>query len=85
MGRSQAYVAPAPSEKSFEDMVQCEVQNNDEHEVRPPTWPPPRIGNQAGDPSMSLRCVRCGTNVIVYSGHATGKIAGVKVVLPKSK
>jgi hypothetical protein len=63
---------------------QCEMENDDTHEVHPTTWPPPRIGTQGGDPSVSLRCVHCGAWLVVYQGHATGEMQGIRVVLPES-
>lgn len=62
---------------------QCEMQEDDTHEVHPTSWPPPRIGNIGGDPSVTLRCVHCGAWVITYAGHATGQMKGVRVVLPE--
>jgi hypothetical protein len=62
---------------------QCEMQSDDTHEVHPTTWPPPRIGNQGGDPSISLQCVYCGAWCIVYKGHYTGELKGIRVVLPE--
>ncbi len=84
MGQRDASALPArPSNKTWDDFVQCEV-DYDEHEVHARTWPPPRLGNQGGDPSISLPCVRCGTNCIVYQGHATGELKGITVVLPEA-
>lgn len=62
---------------------QCEINEDDTHEVRPTTWPPPRLGNLGGDPSLSLQCVHCGAWLVVYSGHATGRLKGIRVVLPE--
>ena len=82
MGQRNASALPAkPEGGTWDTFIQCEVEH-DEHEVHPTTWPPPRTGNIAGDPSMNLVCVRCGTNCPTYVGHATGKIKGIKVVLP---
>ena len=61
---------------------QCEM-NEDHHQVTPTTWPPPRIGTLGGDPSLSLRCDLCGAWLVVYAGHATGRLPGIKVILPQ--
>ena len=93
MGRRQArvvepsqYKYAGNKDEGIRPHEQCETEEPDgKHEVHPTAWPPPRIGNQPGDPSMSLPCVLCGANLIVYKRHATGEMDGVRVVLPEGK
>jgi hypothetical protein len=61
---------------------QCE-QEEDNHVVYPTVWPPQRIGNQGGDPYVSLQCVNCGAWCLVHKGHYTGEMKGIRVVLPE--
>ena len=83
MGQRDPSALPAKQHGgTWDDFIACEVAH-DTHEVHPTVWPPPRLGNQVGDPSMALPCVRCGAISIVYEGHATGQLKGVTVVLPK--
>ena len=82
--RSETALPTRPIAKTWDDFIQCEV-TRDEHEVHPTVWPPPRTGTIAGDPSMALPCVHCGATSIVYKGHATGELRGVRVVLPNEK
>lgn len=93
MGRRAAVpTAPSPFKyagdlnANIRPHEQCETSEPDGcHEVHPTSWPPARIGNQVGDPSMSLQCVLCGCNVIVYAKHARADMDGVRVVLPEGK
>lgn len=85
MGRSAAYKEPPVGDKTWDDFIRCEIENGDKHRVEPKSWPPQRLGRSTEEPSMSLKCVRCGTNVIAYAKHATGQLAGVEVIVPKSK
>ena len=62
---------------------QCEM--NEDHIVRPTSWPPVRKGYEVGEPTMSLQCELCGVNVVVYAGHANGEMEGVKVIVPEVK
>lgn len=65
---------------------QCEMSEPDgKHQVSPTSWPPRRTRGQVDEPSMSLICDLCGTNVIVYAEHATGELDGVRVILPKGE
>ena len=82
-GRRPPRAAQPPKGKTYEDMVACEEAGN--HEVHPATWPPMRTGESTAQPHVSCICVKCGTNLIVYSGHASGDLEGVDVVLPKAK
>lgn len=88
MGQRSASALPTRAlNRTWQDFVQCEV-DHDTHEVHPQVWPPPRVGSVAGVPSMVLSCVRCGTNCIVYAGHAlptglAGHMKGITVVLPE--
>jgi hypothetical protein len=62
---------------------QCEMNEDDTHEVHPTNWPPMRIGNQGGDPHISLQCVHCGAWCLTYAAHADGRMKGIRVVLPE--
>ena len=65
---------------------QCESEEEDgRHQVSPKTWPPTRKGHESGEPSLSLTCDLCGVNLVVYAGHATGELEGVRVLLPEGK
>lgn len=63
---------------------QCEMENDDTHEVHPTVWPPQRVGNQGGTPTVTLQCVHCGAWCIAQREHATGELPGLRVVLPQS-
>ena len=67
---------------TWETFVQCEVEH-DAHEVHPTSWPPRRLSAMDMNPTMALTCVRCGCQCLAEAGHATGDIAGIKVVLPE--
>jgi len=66
----------------YQSVAECE-ENEDQHVVKPSSWPPRRIGNIVGDPSLSLQCQLCAGWVIVYKAHATGELPGVKVIMPE--
>lgn len=57
----------APRFKTADDVIQCEEQGK--HRVSPNMWPPPASGLEKDNPSLSLKCELCGTNVIVYTWH----------------
>lgn len=83
MGQRQPKGPPkAPSPYKYQSVAECE-EHEDQHVVKPTSWPPRRIGNIVGDPSMSLRCELCGGWLVVYKAHATGELAGVKVIMPE--
>ena len=63
----------------YTSLVECEEAGD--HQVTPHTWPPPRTGMTAGDPSLNMQCELCGAWLIVYEGHATGALQGVTVRL----
>ena len=80
--REKKIVAVVPTQFRYQSVVECE-ENEDHHVVRPSSWPPRRTGTMAGDPHLSLQCELCAGWVIVYKGHATGELRGVKVILPE--
>lgn len=83
MGQRQASDTPKVNgDYKYPNLVACE-EHEDFHVVKPNVWPPPRIGHFGGDPSLSAVCELCGCNLVVYQGHATGEIPGIKVILPK--
>jgi hypothetical protein len=72
------------SKYRYQSVEACE-EAEDFHVVTPKTWPPVRIGNQGGDPYLSAQCELCGGWLIVYRGHATGEMKGIKVNLPEKR
>lgn len=60
-----------------------ECEENGDHRVTPNAWPPPRTGTSIADPSLNMQCELCGSWVVVYEGHADGRLQGVEVILPK--
>ena len=68
------------SKYKYVDRFDCEEAGD--HQVTPKTWPPPRVAQTLTDPSLNMTCDLCGSNLVVYEGHATGKMRGVTVILP---
>lgn len=84
MGQRSATGMPARQPGgTWDTFIKCEIEH-DTHEVHPTHWPPQRFNASDLNPSMSLPCVRCGVNCIVYRGHATGQMKGITVVLPEA-
>ncbi len=80
MGQRQRTTPQGVREFKYLSVIECE-ENEDQHVAKPRSWPPRRQGNQTGDPSMALRCELCNCHLVVYKGHATGDMPGIKVDL----
>ena len=80
MGQRQKTHAVAPSKYKYAGKDECEEQE-DQHVFRPKAWPPKRHANTVEEPSISGRCELCGCHLVVYQGHATGELPGIKVLL----
>ena len=80
MGQRQATKEKALSAYKYTSMTECEEQE-DAHVFSPKAWPPRRMGTQIEEPSVAGRCDLCGCRLVVYTGHATGEIKGIKVNL----
>ena len=63
------------AEYKYATMRECE--SDGKHLARPPYWPP-----RSPDGSMSLRCVECGCNLIVYADREN---PGTRIELPAVK
>ena len=62
--------------------VRCEYEGD--HQVTPSKWPIPNPTNNPS-PSMDATCELCGCGLVVYPGHATGELSGIKIVLNREK
>lgn len=82
MGQRQKAVVSNPTGFKYANLVECE-EAEDFHVVRPTVWPPQTIGRTDG--SVNLQCELCGAWLVVYAGHATGTVPGVKVLVPELK
>ena len=80
MGQRAKTAEVAPSSYKYPSMEACEEQE-DAHQFTPKAWPPRKLVNQIEEPSIGGRCDLCGCHLTVYSGHATGEIKGIRVVL----
>ena len=86
MPRRMASVTKPKSAYKYQSIAECEESTEDgKHIVSPSRWPPQRVGNSVGKPSMALTCDLCGCNVIVYEAHVTGELDGVTVNLPEAE
>lgn len=82
-GRAASPTTQQLKAKTLQDMVECELAGP--HEVHPSSWPPRANGMNTALPDMSLQCVKCGCNVVVYEHHAIDENSRIKVVMPGSR
>lgn len=80
MGQRQKTGPTEVRKYKYTSVVECE-ENEDAHVFSPNMWPPKKMVNQMEEPALAGRCDLCGCHLMVYAGHATGELRGIRVNL----
>ena len=87
MARRQL-IPPKTGKYEFQNDVECETspRYGGNHLVKPTIWPPRSINKGDDNPSVALRCERCGSWCIVYKDNkADDSMIDVEYPVPTPK